>query len=93
MTKKHLIVEQIDGNATLVDDDSEEDDKFLDTCHYWKTGRLGTAFQTFIDVNQIIDSSNLSEEIKEIEKAKALEARKCAFGENFEYVPPWNQKR
>ena len=91
MTKKHLKVEQIDGNATL--DDSEEDDKYLETCHYWKTGRLGTVFQTFFDVNQIIDSSNLSEEIKQIEKAKVLEARKCAFGENFKHVPPWNQKR
>ena len=33
MTKKHLIVEQVDGKANRVDDDSEEDDKYLDTCH------------------------------------------------------------
>ena len=91
MTKKHLKVEQIDGNATL--DDSEEDDKYLETCHYWKTGRLGTAFQTFLDANEMIDSSNFQEEFKEIEKAKVLEARKNAFGDNYKYVPPWNQKQ
>ena len=61
-------------------------------CYYWKTGRLGTVFQTFFDVNQIIDSSNLSEEMKEIEKAKVLEARKCVFGANYKHVPPWNQR-
>ena len=93
MSKKHAIVEQVDGNATLIRDDSEEDDKYSDTCHYWKTGILGTSFQTFLDANEIIDSSNFSEEIKEIEKAKALEARKFAVGENYEYMPPWNHKR
>ena len=93
MTRKHLTVEQVDGNATLTDDDIVEDDKYSDTCHYWKTGILGTSFQTFLDANEIIDSSNFSEEIKEIEKAKVLEARKFAFGENYEYVPPWNHKR
>jgi hypothetical protein len=46
-----------------------------------------------MDANETIDSSNLSEGIKEIEKANVLEARKCAFGENYMHVPPWNQKR
>ena len=91
MTKKHSMVEQVDGNATLTDDDVLEDDKYSDTSHYWKTGLLGTAFQTFLDANEIINSSNLSEVTKEIEKAKVLEARKCAFGENYKYVPPWKQ--
>ena len=88
IARKHCSIEQVDGI-----DDLKENDKYPDTCHYWKTGRLGTVFQTFIDVNEIIDTSNLSEVIKEIEKAKVLDARKCAFGENYAYVPPWNQKR
>ena len=92
MTKKHSMMEQVDGNATLMEDALVEDDKYADTCHYWKTGRLGTAFQTFIDANTIIDSSNFPEEFKVTEKAKILEARKYAFGENYKDVPPWNQR-
>jgi hypothetical protein len=88
VARKHSSIEQLDGS-----DDLEEIDKYSDTCHYWKTGRLGTVFQTFIDANEIIDSSNLSEVTKESEKTKVLDARKCAFGENFTHVPPWNQKR
>jgi hypothetical protein len=93
MTKKHSTVEQVDGNATLNDDNLVEDDKYSDTCHYWKTGILGTSFQVFLDATEIINSSNLSEVFKELEKDKVLEARKCAFGENYKYVPPWNYKR
>ena len=73
----------------MIENDSEIDD----TCLHWKTGRLGTSFQTFLDANQIIDTSKFSEVFKEKEKAKVLEARKYAFGENFNYVPPWNQRR
>ena len=29
---------------------------------------------------------------KDDEKEKVLEARKCAFGERFIHVPPWNQQ-
>jgi hypothetical protein len=46
--------------------------------HYWKTSRLGTAFKTFIDTNEMIDNSNFPEELKEREKANILEAKKCA---------------
>ena len=92
MTKKHLTMEQVDGNVTLKEDDLLEDDKYLETCHYWKTGRLGSVFQAFMDANEIIDSSNFPEELKEKEKVKILEARKSAFGENYEHVPPWNQR-
>ena len=88
MEGKHCNIEQVDGS-----DDFEDTDKYPDTCLYWKTGRLGTVFQTFTDVNEIIENSNLSLENKEIEKAKVLDARKEAFGENYTFVPPWNQKR
>ena len=44
MSKKHSTVEQVDGNATLTGEDLVEDEKYSDTCHYWKTCRLGTVF-------------------------------------------------
>ena len=91
MTKKHANLEQVDGNDTVIED-IEEDDKYSETDHYWKTGKLGTIYQTFLDVNKIIERSNLSEVSKMDEKAKALEARKFAFGPNFGHVPPWNLK-
>ena len=63
MTKKHANLEQVDGNATVLED-IQEDEAYLDTEYYWKTGKLVTIFQTFLDVNSIIESSNLSEEVK-----------------------------
>ena len=89
MTKKHANIEQVDGNDTVLED---EDDKYTETEHYWKTGRLGTIYQTFLDVNKIIDSSNLQGESKKLEKEKALDSRKFGFGSNFQNVPPWNKK-
>ena len=83
MTKKHANIEQVDGNETL-DDDLEEDAQYKETSHYWKTGRLGTSYQAFIDANDCIEKSNLPEEIKKRETTKILDARKCAFGPNFE---------
>ena len=83
MTKKHANIEQVDGNDTVLED---EDDKYTETEHYWKTGRLGTIYQTFLDVNKIIDSSNLQGESKKLEKEKALDSRKFAFGSNFQNV-------
>jgi hypothetical protein len=77
MTKKHSMIEQLDGNADL-----PEDDNFADTAHYWKTGRLGTAFQTFLDANSIIDNSNFPAEIKDTEKLQvcaSLESEAVIF--------------
>ena len=54
MTKRHGNIDQIDGIEDL-----EEEEKYLETCNYWKTGILGTVFQTFLDVNNIIDKSNI----------------------------------
>ena len=86
MTRKHGYIQQIDGDAN---EDIEEGLKYEETSHSWKNGKLGTIYQTFLDVNAIIDGSNLSEESKVKEKAKALESRKCAFGTEFHRVPPW----
>ena len=81
MTKKHANIEPVDGNETF-DDDLEEDAQYKETSHYWKTGRLGTSYQAFIDANDCIEKSNLPEEIKKRETTKFLDTRKCAFGPN-----------
>ena len=49
MTRKHHNLEQLDG----IVEDLEEDEKYLSTQHYWKEGRIGTVYQTFLDVNDI----------------------------------------
>ena len=93
LTRKHASMEQIDGNDSYVGDDLDKDDeKYSGTSHYWKTGRLGTVYQVFIDANDIIENSDLTEESKNDEKEKILNARKTAFGPNFGFVPPWNMK-
>ena len=86
MTRKHSNIEQIDGNSENEDFD---DEKYLGTERYWKTGKLGTIFQDFLDTNFIIEKSDLSKEDKANEHAKILEARKSAFGIHFKDYPPW----
>ena len=51
---------------------------------------IGTAYQTFLDANYVIDKSELEEDDKEKEKAKILAARKTAFGDRFMHFPPWS---
>ena len=65
MRKRHGNIDQIDGIEDLA-----ENEKYLETCNYWKTGNMGTIFQTFLDVNNIIDKSNISEESKTEEKVR-----------------------
>ena len=87
MTRKHPNIVQIDGNHA--DNEDVEDEKYSSTDHYWKTGNLGTIFQTFLDAKDILKKSDLSEETKAIENDKIVEARKRAFGPDFKYYPPW----
>ena len=90
MSRKHGNIDQLDG---FNDSTTEEvDEKYIESEHYWKTGRLGTIFQTFLDVNCIIESSNMSEDNKNKEKTKALDARKKAFGSEFARYPPWRKR-
>ena len=89
MARKHAQIEQLDGFS----EDILEDDKYSDTEKYWKTGIFTPVFQSFLDANEIVDScSDLSEKEKDHEKAKILEARKCAFGDDFRYYPPWRKR-
>ena len=91
MSRKHSKIEQLDGNTSIDSEDEQEDMKYTETEKYWKAGNLTTVFQSFLDANEIVDSSNLSEEEKVVEKAKVLEARKSAFGDEYEYYPPWRR--
>ena len=79
MTRKHYGASE----------DNDDNDKYIGTHNYWKTGRLTTIFQSFLDANDIIESSNLNSEMKIIEKETVLEARKLAFGKDFRHFPPW----
>ena len=73
---------QVDG-CDSISDDLDEDDNYLKTSQYWKEGKLGTVFQTYLDVLEIIEKSELTEESKDVERAKVLEARKDAFGKTL----------
>ena len=88
MSRKHKNMQQLDGNESL----SEEplDEEYYRTRHYWEKGRLGTAYQAYIDANELIEKSDLNKDAKEKEKAKILEARKTAFGIHYKYNPPWS---
>ena len=88
MTKKHQKIKQLDGSNSA-EEDLDEDEKYSNTKKYWENGKLGTIFQDFIDANYIIENSELQEQCKTIEKTKILEARKCSFGKDYKYYPPW----
>ena len=88
MTRKHSKLEQLDGNDSF--NEASEDDKYSSIEHYLKNGWLGSAYQTFIDAIEVIDACDLQEDVRDIEKTKVLEARRCALGSNFQGLPPWN---
>ena len=83
--------EQLEGNSSI-STDYEENDMFSKTIHYWRKVKFGTVFQTFLDAIDVIEESDITEEIKKVEKAKVLDARKQAFGSNFKHFPPWCSK-
>ena len=87
LARKHSKLEQLDGFSEIDDLDK----KYEDTLHYWKTGWLGTMYHSFLTANDIIDSIDISEDLKREEKAKILEARKSAFGSSFKNFPPWKK--
>jgi hypothetical protein len=66
MTKKHAQLEQLDGNTSISEDSEEiERDKYSETIRYWKEGKLGTTFQSYLDANDVIETSNFSENFKD----------------------------
>ena len=73
------------ANATL-------EEKYHSTRNYWRTGYLGTVYQTFLDANDVVEAMNLSEEETTTEKSKILEARKTAFSPGaWHNFPPWSR--
>ena len=73
-------IEQLDGGDLASND---ETDKYTKTALYWEKGKLGTIFQTYLDVIDVIENSDLTEVSKDLEKEKVLAARKEAFGNDF----------
>ena len=69
----------------------EVDEEFDFTQQYWKTGKLTTCFQTYLDLNKDIENSDLKDLDKAKEKEKVLDARKVAFGPDFRHYPPWKK--
>ena len=66
MTRKHSRLEQLDGNDSF--NEASVDDKYSSIKHYLKNGWLGSAYQTFIDANKVIDACDLEEDVRGIEK-------------------------
>ena len=87
MSPKHKVMEQHDGMMEVVEDDQ----LWIRTQRYWTTGILGTVYQTYIDVLNVIEESCLDEESKQNEKDQVLDARKKAFGDDYRYYPPWRK--
>jgi len=89
MGRKHKFPPQLDGENTIGDDNMDE--RYEGSEHYWKTQYLGSAFQSFLDANSIIEESSFSEDQKTNVKIAILEARKEAIGANFKHFPPWDK--
>ena len=87
MTRKHATLEQIDGAIG----DGEEDLQYDHSDYYWKNGRIGISYQTYIDILEIVESSDLSDTEKKNEKARVTDKRQKVFGKNYKNFPPWKQ--
>ena len=88
-SKKHDVIEQLDGN------DSDREEAYAES--YWEREYMGTSYQTYLDVMENIKSADISEDEKSSEMERALEARKEAFiekGDSLEFIqkrmPPWS---
>ena len=66
-------------------------EKYKNTEHYWKTGRIGISYQSFIEANFLIDAC-LPQYQQVVEKDLLFEARKKQFGSNYYSYPPWCNK-
>ena len=81
-SKKHEDIPQLDGESACESDTDE-----------WWVGQSIYSlkiFQTYIDVLKDIENSSLSEEEKNEERAKVTNGRKAAFGDKFQWFPPWS---
>ena len=86
MSKKHDKIEQLDGFYDTVD--GQDNNAYEGSTHYWKTGWLGSAYQSYLDAMEVLNKSDLDISDKEEEKIKVLEARKEALEPSYKYYPP-----
>ena len=66
---------QLDGHVETEIEEEFDDEKYINTKHYWKKGYLGAGFQTYIDALDLVDGIEFTAEEKNLEKAKILNAR------------------
>ena len=86
MARMHSKIDQIDGHS-----DQPDDEKYDGSHHYWKSGWLGGAFQSFKDAYEVIEECDIPEDEKKLEHVKLLDARKTALGASYSYFPPWSK--
>ena len=63
-------------------------EKYESTEHYWKTGRLGISYQSYVEALSVIDAC-LPRYEQVVERDLLLEARKKQFGIEYSTYPPW----
>ena len=63
-------------------------EKYENTEHYWKTGRLGISYQSYVEALSVIEAC-LPRYEQVVEKDLLLEARKKQFGIEYSTYPPW----
>ena len=86
ISKKHVKIEQLDGVNDAVND--QDENEYEGSKHFWKSGWLGGAYQSYLDA--IVEKSDL-DVAEEVEvNIRILEARKEALGSSYMYYPPWS---
>ena len=88
MSRMHSRIDQLDGHT----DNCFNDEKYAGSNHYWMKVWLGGAYQSYIDAYDTIEECDLSEDEKNVEKEKLLNARKTALGGSYEHFPPWDMR-
>ena len=87
MSRKHSKIDQLDGHADV----STDDEQYAGSKHYWMKGWLGGAYQSYLDAYDTIENCDFSEDEKNVEKIKLLDARKAALGDSYLHFPPWDK--
>ena len=75
ISRKHEEIPQLDGESP---DESDTDRWWID-----QHNESLKCFQKYIDVLKDIENSTLSKQEKTVEREKATNGRKSAFGDNF----------
>ena len=87
MLRKHSKIDQLDGHTDV----STDDEKYAGSKLYWMKGWLGAAYQSYLDAYDTIENCDFSENEKNVEKVKLLDARKAALGDSYLHFSPWDK--